>query len=71
MPTCVTLFAAIGALDHGQSWSHPCLVARGRWAVVLRLDPEQFRWMMDALMLVSGLTLLGAAVGQRTVVEAN
>jgi len=31
--------------------------------VVLRLDPEQFRWMMDALMLVSGLTLLGAAVG--------
>jgi uncharacterized membrane protein YfcA len=30
---------------------------------VLRLDAEHFRWMMDALMLVSGLTLLGAAIG--------
>ena len=30
---------------------------------VLRLDAEHFRWMRDALMLVSGLTLLGAAIG--------
>jgi uncharacterized membrane protein YfcA len=28
---------------------------------VLRLDAERFRWMMDAIMLVSGVTLLWTA----------
>jgi len=29
---------------------------------VLRMEPERFRLVMDALMLASGLTLLGTAV---------
>ncbi|MBL8380862.1 MAG: sulfite exporter TauE/SafE family protein [Burkholderiales bacterium] len=29
--------------------------------LVLRLDPAQFRWLMDALMLAAGITMLWAA----------
>jgi uncharacterized protein len=29
---------------------------------VLRLDAERFRWMMDAIMLISGVILLWTAL---------
>jgi len=40
-------------------------VTAGSWVAkrfVLRLEPEQFRVLMDALMLVAGVTMIGAAL---------
>jgi len=40
-------------------------VTAGSWVAkrfVLRLGPEHFRVLMDALMLVAGVTMIGAAL---------
>mgnify|MGYP000187969885 CR=1 FL=1 len=64
----VTAFRSFGALPPSLVWSGLIVgssVMAGTFAarqLLVRMSPQAFRWMVDGLMLVSGLTLLWAAL---------
>mgnify|MGYP003350933877 CR=1 FL=1 len=63
------VFAHFGALGWTILWKGLIVgssVMAGSWLAkrfVLKMEPEQFRHLMDALMLVAGATMLATALG--------